>query len=140
MQSVCNVNVKLVHAYVCKMYMIVCTLLMYSVCRAYAMLKVKLECACVCMCTIVCTLFIYEKNGPIDISSILSILSPIRASSNSLSDVDSCEIILVYDFPMIPLYHPNIVVPFHNIITAKSQDKSIEPIVQVPQGFAWVGT
>ena len=57
MQSVCNVKVKLVHAYVCKMYMIVCTLLMYSVCRVYAMLKVKLECACVCMCIIVCMLF-----------------------------------------------------------------------------------
>ena len=56
MQSVCNVKVKLVCAYVCKMYMNVCTLLMYGVCRVYAMLKVKFECAYVCMRTIVCTL------------------------------------------------------------------------------------
>ena len=69
-----------------------------------------------------------KKNGPIDIGSLASSPSPTPANWNivpqllptekqssphALKDIDSCDIILVYDFPAIALYHPHILLPLH---------------------------
>lgn len=85
----------------------VCTLLMYSVCRVYATLKVKFKCARVC--NIVPQLRLCAK----------------QSSSHTLKVIES-EMIFVYAFPRIPLYHSHIVIPTHLwTITSSVQNLNI---------------